>query len=216
MVSPALIVGWIVFGCVCLVVCLLSLVFVRYYQDSYEQHWLLTVVSTVSISCSFITLMLIPLDVVSVSAGVTVRTLVQSLYYILFLSMMLLCFCVCPFVYFFFEEGVEASTARRIVGGLKWTIPFIVVLLIILIMGIVLPITLGQDLDDVPPYVQSLIKDLNPVSDAVNFMIGCVAVIGLIVFLTYTAFGFSWMPISWIKGRTQVWFLACAVSVISL
>lgn len=82
-------------------------------------HPLLTAVSSLSIAVSFATLMLVPLDVVSVSAGFSARTLVQSMYYILFLVIILLSFVVVPFVYFFFEEGPDASTSRRVCVGLK-------------------------------------------------------------------------------------------------
>ncbi len=148
-------------------------------------------------------------DVLSVSSSVEARTFVQSLYYIMFLAIMLLAIVVCPFVYFFFEEGADASVGRRVCAGLKYTIPFLVVLIIILIIGFVLPGALDDPYGSTP-YMQHLLDSVNLMSAAVDFMIGCVACLGLLIFVTYTAFGFSWLPISWIKVQLRDVLFVCA------
>lgn len=60
------------------------------------------------------------------------------------------------------------------------------VLLIVFVMGCVLPATIEDNLDGLPPYIARLLASLNLPAAAVDFMVGCVAVLGLLVFLTYT------------------------------
>lgn len=169
---------------------------------------LLTVISSVSIGLSIVLMMLIPLDVLNVStlslgSDVYGRAVaIEVLYFVVFLSMIVLVFLVIPFAYFYFEEGPEASLGRRLWAGLKYTIASIVVFIVIVILGFVLRGTL--DPVGLEPYGQQLLNELNTFEAAVHFMIACTAFIGLLIWLTYSAFGFSWIGFSWLKKRPTI------------
>lgn len=204
MVSPALIVGWILFAVVVVAVILLSYAFVKYFQDSYESSPLLTVISVVCISLSFCLLMVVPVDVLTTTVTFDMssssrNTLVEALYFAMFLAMIILIFLVVPFAFFFFEEGTEAPLGRRVLSGLKYTTAFVVVFIIIVVLGFVLRGTL--DPGGLGPYGEHLLTSLNSVEAAVDFMVACTALVGLLVWFTYTAFGFSWLGISFLKRR---------------
>lgn len=100
------------------------------------------------------------------------------------------------------SHHLKQPTGRRVLAGIKWTIPFVAVFLIIFVVGFVLPVSL-EDQDGVPPYIQQLLDNLNLGEAAVDFMVACLACVGFLVMWTYTAFGFSWFPLSWIKGSSK-------------
>ncbi len=108
--------------------------------------------------------------------------------------MMLLIFLVVPFSFFFFEEGQESSTTRRVVAGLKYSVAFFVVFLVILVLGFVLRGSIETE-------HKVVLGNLDVVEFAVNFMVACTALVGLVIWFTYSAFGLSWLGISFLRGK---------------
>ena len=128
MVATSVIVGFCLFGPIVVLAILLSIAFVRFWTDSYEESRLLNVVSVAAISLSLSVLMLVPVDVLSASffdESSHIRGIVlESLYFSMFLAMILLIFIGVPFAFFFFEEGAEQSTGRRCFAGFKYSAAF--------------------------------------------------------------------------------------------
>jgi LMBR1 domain-containing protein 1 len=149
---------------------------------------------------AFCVLMLVPVDVLSTSfrddSSVARNLLLETLYFFFFLAMMLLVFVVVPFSYFFYEEGAEATTGRRCLAGLKYSAAFMVVFVVLVVLGFVLRGSLETE-------HKVVLGDLDAVEFAVNFMVACTALLGLAVWFTYSAFGLSWLGISFLKGRAM-------------
>lgn len=49
--------------------------------------------------------------------------------------------------------------------------------------------------------LQVVLGELSAVEFGINFMVSSTALLGLLVLFTYTAFGLSWLGISYLKGR---------------
>jgi hypothetical protein len=101
MVSAVLVVGFCLYGPVVLLALLFSYGFVKYWTDSYEESRLLSFVSVLGIALSLSVLMLVPVDVLSSSfrddSSGARAILLETFYFTLFLSMMILIFIVVPF-----------------------------------------------------------------------------------------------------------------------
>jgi hypothetical protein len=198
MLPPQVIAGFCMYGVVVLLAFFVALTFVKFFQDSYEESRLVTVVSVISMTLSFSVLMLVPVDVLSTSfvddSSPARNILIETLYFFFFLAMMLLVFMIVPFSLFFFEEGQDASFSHRVVGGLKYSVAFIIVFLVLLVLGFVLRGSLETE-------HKVVLGNLDVVEFAVNFMVACTALIGLLVWFTYTAFGLSWLGISFLRGK---------------
>lgn len=186
------------YGGVVLLAVLAAVAFVKLYVDSYEENSLLSVISVICMTLAICVLMLVPVDVLSTSfrddSSPARNLLLETLYFFFFLAMMLLVFCGVPFCYFFYEEGAESSFGRRVWAGVKYSAAFAVVFVVLLILGFVLRGTLETEHKEV-------LGDLDVVEFAVNFMVACAAILGLLVWFTYSAFGLSWLGISFLKGR---------------
>lgn len=197
--------GWAAFALVVIAVFFFCLVVVRYYTDRHEAEVLPTVVTVAALTLSLLALFLIPVDIMNVSIHAGAGSQIKALYYVLYSSILAFAFVVIPFTYFYYEEYDEDITLKqRIWGGLKYTIFLLLIFIILLIIGIfVKPGT--------PPNDSSIKDWATYISDANNggessiaFAVACLALIGFLVWITYTAYGLSAFPIGLLKGKRHV------------
>jgi LMBR1 domain-containing protein 1 len=134
----------------------------------------------------------------------------KIIYYSLYSFDAILCLIICPFTYFWYEEydEVEAeegtlSFGQRFWNAFKYTIAFIVLVIILFLVGFFLPIIdrKGAHLD--LDYFKRLLME-NRGERALTFALGLLISLGILLYVLYTAAGFALMPISFIKSAPAI------------
>jgi len=116
-------------------------------------------------------------------------------------------FILLPFSYFFFEEGdadEDVPVAERCCTAFKYSACFIFLVSALLLCGAFIqfgsiPNTNGTTIDDLK-YLGDQIKERG-VEAALSTTISVCTVMGLFVFILYTAYGLSAFPLNFIKAR---------------
>ena len=116
-------------------------------------------------------------------------------------------FIVLPFVYFYYEAAdIDKSTGRQCFDGFKFSIGFFIILVVFIIVGLFVNTggSNGGDNTDFNLWVKTLFDSANRGERAVLFCIGSLTTLGMLVWVTYSAFGLSALPIGMIKGRRSI------------
>lgn len=186
-----------------------------------------TTTAILSLCASVLTVTLIPVDIFLVSsmkdtngtfedwaADNTTRDEVQQdmqyCYYALYCCNAFFLFVVIPFVMFYYEEGDEDTTrAKRCCTASKYTAGFIVIAFILLLIGAFVPWQgIPQEQKNSTDWVefQYLINEFGNGKgfDALYFLIGFIALIGMVGIIFYMAIGMAAIPIEMIKGTQSV------------
>eukprot|EP00116_Pleurobrachia_bachei_P002227 sb/3462489/ len=116
-------------------------------------------------------------------------------------------FILLPFSYFFFEEGdadADVPVAERCCTAFKYSACFIFLVSALLLCGAFIqfgsiPNTNGTTIDDLK-YLGDQIKERG-VEAALSTTISVCTIMGLFVFILYTAYGLSAFPLNFIKAR---------------
>ena len=197
---------------------IISYLIVRHYSDPLEAHPLTTLVATITLSLTFVSVFLVPVDIYSVSSskdpasGRLLLTHAQiaergdamrAAYYAIY-SLILLCTFVCvPFAYFYYEEEEEEmSSVTKCATAVKYTSLFAIVAIILLVIGIIMyssaPVAGHED-----EWMAAVFDSHDSFDAAVEFTIACLILAGLVAFVFYTAMGLAWFPIATMKGATD-------------
>jgi len=178
----------------------------RTYVDKRETSAFVSLICTLGIAITLLCVLLIPVDIYVVSSslnadgsqsdpGLTSRTAdaIQSLYYAMYVLLVVWAFFLLPFCYFFFEEESEdGRLGPRIWTALKYSIGFILFFFVLLTLGLVLK--KGKQ-DDSTDWKHRLANDFTGAEAILSFCIGCLACIGLIAYSVYAAYGLARMPL---------------------
>ncbi|CAI7631003.1 unnamed protein product [Penicillium bialowiezense] len=217
---------WIVYAAVVAVLLAVASVFIYVYQTPRDRSPAVTLTCIISITSLLATVLLLPVDVALVSSTTSsklgqrkdwasqdvVDKITYSLtviYYLLYSLDALLCLLVIPFTYFWYEEydevAIEAgeqTVGQRIWGALKYTLSFVVVVAILLLVGFFVP--LAQDKNDMDlDYFKRLLTE-NHGERALTFGLGLLMTIGLFLYVLYTSVGLALLPISLIKTAPSI------------
>eukprot|EP00727_Mastigamoeba_balamuthi_P008316 m51a1_g4106 hypothetical protein (1152) ;mRNA; f:113401-117734 len=201
-------------------VLVLCALLVRHYKDRHNCEAFPTFVSTVAISVVLICLILVPVDIFLVSSSVDANgqkipdsqirargDVLKYTYLSMYAVLLALASFVVPFAYFYYEEwdSEDPSVRRRVLGALKYTVFTVVLVVILLIIGFFVRTgsPAGLDPGSASEWWQRLKEKNGSFSNAIGFIVGCLTVVGLAVWLSYTALGMSSMPMALIKGRRQ-------------
>jgi LMBR1 domain-containing protein 1 len=200
-----------VLGTVLLTV-LMSYAFVKRYAHSQETSCMTSCPSATSLCTTLFCLLLIPVDIYVVSYDLLAdgnhadlalvnqgADLILTLYYSLY-GLMLFCgFFLMPFAYFYFEEESEdENNWTRICGAAKYTLGFVVVFAVLLILGLVLKKNQAHASVD---WVKDLSDGLTNVEGMLFFAIGILSVFGMLGWITYGAYGLASAPVEMARGR---------------
>lgn len=116
-----------------------------------------------------------------------------------------------PFTYFYYEEYDEVDAeegnqtiASRAFGALKYTLAFVVLVVILFLVGFFVPVARDRngahmDLD----YFKRLLSE-NRGERALTFGLGLLICLGTLLYVLYTAVGLALLPISFIKSAPSV------------
>jgi len=215
--------AWILFGVAVLVTVAFCWLIVRYWQDKHDSEALPTFVTIIALSVTLFCVILIPIDIYNVSSMKDVNGNViiaetematrnmafKIVYYILYSAILLLTFVVIPFAYFYYEEDDDQAPLRvKIWGGCKYTLILIAIIVVLLLVGLFLTFAKPSDKpltnQNAIEWAKDLVGGQNMVEAAISFAVACLTVVGFVIWLTYTAFGLSALPIGMIKGFRQV------------
>lgn len=155
---------WIVYAIAIAILVAVASIFVYIYQTPRERSAAVSTVCIFTITALLATVLLLPVDVALVSSTTSsklgrrkdwatqheVDKITYSLtivYYFLYSLDALLCLLVVPFTYFLHEEYDEVdseegaqSLGGRIWGALKYTLAFIVLIVILFLVGFFVPV----------------------------------------------------------------------------
>lgn len=214
--------GWIPFTVVVVLILIFSWFYIRFYQDHAQSEVSSTLTAIVALSVTLLTVALVPVDIFLVSymknddgswkewsENETLRNEFKQTtavgYYVLYSMVAFLAFVLMPFMYFYYEEKDEdATTRQRMCGALKYTIGFLIVAVVLLLVGAFAP------LKKPPGNVTHWDKKLLFMKDellhshngetALSLVMGFLSFIGMVIMITYTAYGMTSLPFSMLKG----------------
>ncbi|KAI9476205.1 MAG: hypothetical protein EXX96DRAFT_576195 [Benjaminiella poitrasii] len=213
-------IAWTVYGIVTASLFVFSFVFTRYFQNKQESEFFATLVTILALGLVFSTLILLPVDIFLVSSTVDQTTGIKKewatleavemmtmtmkiAYYVCYGLITLFSFFLIPFAYFYYEEyDDEESLKDRILTALKYTSFFVVISILLFVFGLFLKPTTKMPKIDLD-WFKKLLTDNNG-EKAITFVVACLILLGMLVFIVYTAPGLSLLPIQMIKGRKGI------------
>ncbi|CAM2112446.1 unnamed protein product [Caretta caretta] len=219
--SSELLTGWCLFGLSLLAILAFSWVYVRKYQSRRESEVISTITAIFALAIALITSALLPVDIFLVSymknqngtfkewADTNVTRQIEDTvlygYYTLYSIILFSVFLWIPFVYFYYEEKDEddTSTCSHVQTALKYTLGFLMVCAVLLLIGAFIPLDVPQKRNSTEwEKVKYLFEELGSSHGlaALSFSISSLTLIGMLAAVTYTAYGMSALPLNLIKG----------------
>ncbi|KAI9144030.1 hypothetical protein BKA69DRAFT_902986 [Paraphysoderma sedebokerense] len=199
-----------------------SVFFTRYYQDRFESELFPTIVTVIGLTVCLATLCLVPVDIFLVSSTVNPSTglryewatkenvasllsICRSAYYVLYSVIAGLCFIVIPFAYFYYEEFEEEQTTRdRVWSSIRYTLFTFVIIVILLITGLLLrPKSFDEDPELSLDWFKKFLTESSG-EKSITFVIAVLMLLGMLIYITYTAYGLSALPFGLIKSTKSV------------
>ncbi|KUJ24328.1 uncharacterized protein LY89DRAFT_703444 [Mollisia scopiformis] len=222
---------WVAYAVAVALVALIAAIFTYTYQTPRDRSALVSTITIITLTSLLATVLLLSVDIALVSStnsvklGAkkdwatpdTVKNILYTLeivYYTLYSLDALLCLLVVPFTYFFYEEydDVEAEEgtqtfSQRFMGALKYTLIFVVLVVIIFLVGFFVPVAWNRngshhewnDFD----YFKGLLSE-NHGERALTFALGLLICLGTLLYILYTAAGLALLPISFIKSAPSI------------
>ncbi|KAF2719950.1 hypothetical protein K431DRAFT_227566 [Polychaeton citri CBS 116435] len=219
---------WVAYA-VCLgILAIISGIFVFVYQKPRERGPLVTIVCFLTTLSLLATVLLLPVDVALTSSTTNIKLgrkkdwatpdavnniifQLKAVYYLLYSLDALLCLLVVPFTYFWYEEYDEVAAEEgeqtigaRLWGAFKYTLGFVVLVLVLFLVGFFVPVARKardehRDLD----YFKDLLTE-NHGERALTFIVGVLITVGTILYCLYTAPGLALLPLTLIKSAPSV------------
>ncbi|NXF22361.1 LMBD1 protein, partial [Rhodinocichla rosea] len=219
-----LLTGWCLFGLALLAILIFCWVYVRKYQSRRESEVISTITAIFALAVALITSALLPVDIFLVSymknqngtfkvwADANVSRQIEDTvlygYYTLYSIILFCVFLWIPFVYFYYEEKEEddGNTCSQVKTALKYTLGFITVCAVLLLIGAFVPLDIPNKKNSTEwEKVKLLFEEFGSSHGltALSFSISSLTVIGMLAAITYTAYGMSALPLNLIKGTTS-------------
>lgn len=219
---------WVAYAVAVGIVAIIAAIFTYTYQTPRDRSALVSTVAIITLTSLLATVLLLPVDIALVSStnstklGAkkdwatpdTVNNILLTLkivYYSLYSFDAVLCLLVVPFTYFFYEEYDDVdyeegrqTFSQRFLGALKYTVIFLVLVVILFIVGFFVPVAKDRsgahfDLD----YFRKLLAE-NHGERALTFALGLLISLGILLYILYTAAGLALLPISFIKAAPSI------------
>ncbi|KAF7726822.1 hypothetical protein EC973_008423 [Apophysomyces ossiformis] len=200
---PVVGITWAIYGIVSVLLLLFSSWFTEYYRSKQHHQVHATVVTVAATTIALMTNALLPMDAFFVSWTVDrdqglkkpwankdtiywMMLSVQVVYYVLYCLIAVFCFFVIPAAF---------------LGATGWAMIPVALALVLLLIGLFTK-------PAIPPYVdlgwyQHLLSESNG-EKAIAFVIGCLFLLGIVVYVVYTAPGLSLLPLDLIRHRRKL------------
>ncbi|KAF2682619.1 putative lysosomal cobalamin transporter [Lentithecium fluviatile CBS 122367] len=220
---------WVAYAVAVAILLVIAATFVFLYQAPRDRAASVTAVCIFTTSALLATVLLMPVDIALTSStslsslgrkkdwatpnrvnGI-VKTL-EIVYYTLYSLDAILCLLVVPFTYFWYEEYDEDAAehgeqtfGQRFWGAFKYTIAFVVFVVIIFLVGFFVPFAKqakGDDRLDLD-FFKHLLSE-NHGERALSFGLGLLMLVGTVIFALYTGAGMALLPVAMIKSAPSV------------
>ncbi|KAH0539100.1 hypothetical protein FGG08_004338 [Glutinoglossum americanum] len=220
---------WVAYAIVVALFMLFTAIFVFTYQDPRERSPAVTIVAIITLTSLLATVLLLPVDIALIASTSSpklgrkkdwatpervdsILLTLKIVYYTLYSFDAILCLIVAPFTYFWHEEYDDIaeddggqSVAGRFWTALRFTLVFIVLVVILFIVGFFVPIARDRkgkhwDLD----YFKHLLTENPDGERALTFALGLLITLGTALYVFYTASGIALLPISFIKSAPSI------------
>ncbi|KAI1394725.1 hypothetical protein F4819DRAFT_480758 [Hypoxylon fuscum] len=199
------------------------------WQTPRDRSIIVSTVAIISLTSLLATVFLLPVDIALVSSTTSTALGVKKdwatparignilltlkiVYYSLYSFDALLCLLVIPFSYFWYEEYDEVEEQEgnqtfgsRLWGAFKYTIAFILLIVIIFLVGFFVPAAGIHDGDkhlDLDFFKRLLSQ--NHGEKALTFGIGLLITLGTLLYILYTGAGLALFPVSFIKSAPSM------------
>jgi LMBR1 domain-containing protein 1 len=199
------------------------------WQTPRDRSAIVSTVTIVSITALLATVFLLPVDIALVSATSStslgakkdwatpervdnILLTLKIVYYSLYSFDALLCLLIIPFSYFWYEEYDEVEEEEegtrtfgsRLWNAGKYTIIFVLLVVILFIVGFFVPAAGSHggkhlDLD----YFKRLLTE-NKGEKALTFGVGLLITLGTLLYIVYTGAGLALLPVSFIKSAPAI------------
>ncbi|KAI0103469.1 hypothetical protein F4814DRAFT_98218 [Daldinia grandis] len=220
---------WVTYAVAILLALIAASITTFIWQTPRERSAIVTIVAIVSLTFLFATVFLLPVDIALVSSTTStalgakkdwataervnnILLTLKIVYYSLYSFDALLCLLIIPFSYFWYEEYDEVEEQEgnqtfgsRLWGAFKYTIAFILLIVIIFLVGFFVPAAGARgdgkhlDLD----FFKKLL-DENHGEKALTFGVGLLVTLGTLLYVLYTGAGLALFPVSFIKSAPSV------------
>ncbi|KAH8725303.1 putative lysosomal cobalamin transporter [Phaeosphaeriaceae sp. PMI808] len=207
---------WVAYAAAIAILLAISSIFVFLYQKPRDRAASVTIVCIFTTLALLATVLLIPLGrrkdwATPAKVHDIVHTL-EIVYYTLYSLDALLCLLVVPFTYFWYEEydedaaeNGEQTTRQRVWGAFKYTIAFLVFVVLLFLVGFFVPFA-KQAKDDKRldlDFFKHLLAE-NHGERALAFALGLLMTIGTLLFVLYTGVGMAMLPVAMIKSAPHI------------
>lgn len=213
---------WIQYSAFIGVLFFLIWAFVWIFQKSRDRSTVISIVCTITNLSLIATLLLVPVDVASISldyfhrvpeaqGALALKNLFMQLkliYFCLLSFDIILCFIILPFTYFWYEECDDEAAEQqgrqsvlgRLVGTFIYTSGFIVFVVLLLLIGFFLP----TPISDAPFNFFYELFSYSRIDRAFLFTLGALMMLGTLYFSIYTASGLALLPLNLIKSAPRI------------
>jgi len=197
------------FGAVVIFIIIVNIILVKYYNHQTDSESLPTVTAIISLTLPILSLLLIPVDIYTVSIddlrnNDDIHTTIQYVYAGLYCCILFFSAIVIPFSYFYYEEYDPDEKKSRCGHAFKFTAGFIVVVIALVIMGLFLQSPFDFSTNDPPDVWAKKLIGKGGFIGAVSFFVGCLTILGYVIMISYTAYGLSSLPFRMIKGTATL------------
>lgn len=128
---------------------------------------------------------------------------VLLLYYGAYAFLLFVGFILIPFAYFYFEEesDEEGRGNERMCVAIKYTMAFFAIAIIVIVTALILAFGISPD-ENASGWINHLLTT-DRGERALRLIVGILALIGLLGWVIYTAYGMAFLPISMIRGQRR-------------
>ncbi|KAF2648934.1 hypothetical protein K491DRAFT_669752 [Lophiostoma macrostomum CBS 122681] len=219
---------WVAYAVAVAILLAIAGIFVYLYQTPRDRAASVTTICIITTTALLATVLLLPVDVALVSSTSLssqgrkkdwatpnrVDNIVYTLkivYYTLYSLDAVLCLLVIPFTYFWYEEydedaaeHGEQTVGQRLWGAFKYTIAFILFVVIIFLVGFFVPFAKKAKEDHMDlDYFKHLLQE-NHGERALTFSLGLLITLGTLIYVLYTGAGLALLPVALIKSAPSI------------
>ncbi|RAH70969.1 putative LMBR1 domain protein [Aspergillus aculeatinus CBS 121060] len=229
---------WVIYAIAIVLAVLVAWFLIHIYQAPRDRSRAVTLTCIFTITSLLATVLLLPVDVALVSSATSsslgqrkgwaaqndVDNVLLSLtvvYYLLYSLDAILCLLVIPFIYFWYEEYDEVATeageqtsAQRLWAALKYTISFVAILAVLLLVGSLVPMSNVENVTESEPLTASMVE--NRGERALVFTVGVLMTIGVPFYVLYTSTGLALLPLQAVRvpsAPKDTWKAAIAMQL---
>ncbi|KAH8682429.1 hypothetical protein BX600DRAFT_448558 [Xylariales sp. PMI_506] len=219
---------WVTYAVAAVVSLMVGALVTFTWQTHRERSAIVSTVAIISLTALLATVLLLPVDIALVSSttnsalGVkkdwatpsrvqNILLTLKIVYYSLYSFDALLCLVVIPFSYFWYEEYDEVEEQEgvqtfgsRIWGAAKYTIAFILLVVILFLIGFFVPAAGGREGHNLDLDFFKRLLDENHGEKALTFGVGLLVTLGTLLYVLYTGAGLALLPVSFIRSAPSI------------